>query len=173
MPIFSHRTPVPLNTLDYRRFRPYIREDFSSCCAYCLLAEVLGAGQENFELDHFRPRAHFPTLVREYENIYYSCHVCNNTKRDSWPSMELRNRGYRFFDPCQDDFYAHFEESDGRWQPITRIGEYSVDRLRLNRGHLIQIRRLLISWLNELGQPSVNWNEPLRHQIAAIVWHGF
>jgi hypothetical protein len=167
-PIFSHREPAPLSTNDYRRFRPYIREDFSTCCAYCLLTELLGSGKENFELDHFKPRSRFPELVSEYKNIYYACHVCNNIKRDSWPLNELADQGYRYFDPCYDDFSAHFEESDGRWEPTTRVGEYSVERLRLNRDHLIQVRRLLIQRLDELGEPPVDWNRPLRLQITAI-----
>lgn len=167
-PIFSHRVPDPFNTRDYRKFRPYIREDFSSCCAYCLLTELLGSGKENFELDHFRPKSHFPTLISEYKNIYYSCHVCNNTKRASWPSDTLTYQGYRFFDPCSDNFSTHFRELNGIWEPTTRVGEYSVERLRLNRDHLVQIRRLLTRMLSELGKSPVNWNKPLTPQIPMI-----
>src|SRR4030095_2488898 len=61
--IFSHRSPTPMTTQDYRRFRPYIREDFNECCAYCLLHELLAGGTENFELDHFKPKSRYPDLT--------------------------------------------------------------------------------------------------------------
>jgi hypothetical protein len=149
VPIFSHRSPAPLTTRDYRRFRPYIRDDFSECCAYCLLHELLAGGAENFELDHFKPKARYPDLAHEYENIYNACHPCNNIKHDVWPTDELLARGYRFVDSCHDDFSTHFTEVDGRWEPLTPAGDYSLERLRLNRKHLVEIRQMLVQMLNQ------------------------
>jgi len=104
-----------------------------------------------------------------YENIYYSCHPCNNIKRDIWPTDELRAKGYRFVDPCYDDFSTHFTEVDGRWEPLTPAGDYSQERLRLNREHLIKIRRMLVQMLNKLGALPLDWNQPLRQQIAPLI----
>ena len=169
--IFSHRLPAPIITRDYRRFRPYIREDFSECCAYCLLHELLAGGAENFELDHFRPKSRYPDLTHVYENLYYSCHPCNNIKRHFWPTDALLARGYRFVDPCHDDFSTHFTEVDGRWEPITPAGDYSQERLRLNRKHLVEIRRIIAQLLNHLGAPPLDWNQPLKQQIAPLIPH--
>ena len=168
-PIFSHRSPIPRTRQDYRRFRPYIRENFNECCAYCLLHELLAGGAENFELDHFKPKSRHPDLTHVYENIYYSCHPCNNIKHDIWPTDELRAKGYRFVDPCHDDFSTHFTEADGRWEPLTAAGDYSQERLRLNREHLIKIRRMLVQMLNKLGAPPLDWNQPLKQQIAPLM----
>jgi uncharacterized protein (TIGR02646 family) len=158
-----------MTTQDYRRFRPYIREDFDECCAYCLLHERLAGGAENFELDHFKPKSRYPDLTHVYENIYYSCHPCNNIKRDIWPTDELRAKGYRFVDHCYDDFSTHFTEVDGRWEPLTPAGDYSQERLRLNREHLIKIRRMLVPMLNKLGALPLDWDQPLRQQIAPLI----
>ncbi len=73
----------------------------------------------------------FKHLTHEYDNLYYSCHVCNNTKRDRWPDEDLSAKGYRFVDYCRDDFSTHFEEVDGRWVPKSRAAEYTEAHLHL------------------------------------------
>jgi hypothetical protein len=91
---FLRRNPAPpLKRKDYRLFRLAVREDFHETCAYCLLSERWAAGVENFELDHFRPRAVFPQLLLNYYNLYWSCHVCNRIKHALWPSPALQQRG--------------------------------------------------------------------------------
>lgn len=169
-PTFSHRSPAPLTTRDYRRFRPYIREDFQQCCAYCLLYERFANGEEAFELDHFRPKSdnRFAHLENEYSNLYYSCHVCNRTKWKWWPPKELEVSGFRFADPCQESFSDNFVDQDGEWQPQTRAGQYSEERLRLNREHLVQIRRHIAALLRDRGL-ALDWDRPMTKQIAPLL----
>lgn len=144
MPRFSRRTTAPLVAGGYRSFRPFVREDFVRQCAYCLLSEILAAGENNFELDHFRPRSRFPQLVDDFYNIYYSCHPCNHIKRDAWPSPELEANGLSIVDLCTDEFRTHFQaNADGKWVGVTEVGAYTIDVLRLNRHHLVTIRQLL------------------------------
>lgn len=169
MPIFSHRSPTPFSTTDYRRFRPYIREDFEHCCAYCLLPEQLAGGQENFELDHFRPRSRFAHLVSEYSNLYYACHVCNREKRDHWPCNGLQAQGYRFVDTCSDDFSSHFRYHNGEWQPLSPAGEYTAERIRLNRIHLVRQRRIITSLVDRFGTSPIDWDSPLFPQLAPLL----
>lgn len=143
MPVFVRRSPAPPQERDYKSYRAFVREDFRQCCAYCLLHELLAAGAEDFELDHFRPQSNpsFQGLRTDFYNLYYSCHVCNQTKRAQWPSVELVSLGYRFVDTCNEYFSGHFrEEENSYWTPLTKVGEYSEKRLRLNRTHLIRIR---------------------------------
>lgn len=121
-----------------------MREDFSRQCAYCLLAEILAGGEENFELDHFRPKSLFPRHQNDFYNIYYACHLCNHIKRDAWPPEALTARGIGFVDLCKDDFATHFQvHADGLWDGITDSGRYTIDILRLNRKHLVTVRHLL------------------------------
>lgn len=168
--IFSHRSTVPLSSNDYRRYRPYIREDFQRCCAFCLLPESFAGGEESFEIDHFRPKSkpEFAHLISEYTNLYYVCHVCNNTKRHHWPSSELQELGYRFVDTCEDDFSSHFQDKNGEWQPKSPAGMYTEERLRLNRQHLIDTRQRIRELLNLLGAPPINWDKPLTPQVIPI-----
>jgi hypothetical protein len=128
----------------YRSFRPFVREDFLRQCAFCLLAELLAGGEEDFELDHFRPRHRFPELLNDFYNLYYACHPCNHIKSDTWPPPALEARGTSFVDLCKEDFAAHFSvEKDGTWNGVTEPGNYTIDKLNLNRKHLVTLRGLL------------------------------
>jgi hypothetical protein len=144
LPYFSRRVPPPDLKGSYRSFRAHVREDFEYRCAYCLLFELLAGGEENFELDHFRPTRLFPQEENSFYNIYYSCHPCNQIKRDAWPPKSLEAGGIGFVDLCKDDFAEHFSTTEeGQWHGITKSGQYTIDMLRLNRKHLVTLRRLL------------------------------
>ena len=147
MPHFV-RSPNPTVKGGYRSFRPFVRADFSSQCAYCLMSEPFAGGEENFELDHFRPKKRFPDLWNDFYNLYYSCHPCNFTKLDHWPADELQSRGVMLVDLCKDEFATHFSaEPSGELIGLTESGKYTIHLLRLNRRHLVRLRRLLF----ELG----------------------
>lgn len=144
MPYFDRRRPAPQVSGGYASFRPYVREDFCRRCAYCLLHERWTAGVENFELDHFRPKSRFPLLAKDFYNLYWACHPCNHMKLDIWPPAALEAKGIGFVDLCTEEFFAHFEYmEDGHWKGLTPSGQYTIDKLRLNRGHLVDLRRML------------------------------
>lgn len=146
MPRFHRTRPAPTVQGGYQSYRPYVRRDFEETCAYCVLGELYAAGPENFELDHFRPQSKFPDLAQDFYNLYYACHPCNHMKRDHWPPQPLQDRGYYLVDLCKDDFEQHFRvQPTGVWIGLTPAAQYTVDLLRLNRRHLIEVRLLLRS----------------------------
>ncbi len=141
---FTRTHPAPLVTGDYTAFRSYVRRDFEERCAYCLLAELYAGGPENFEIDHFRPVALFPHLRREFSNLYYACHPCNLVKGEKWPSLDLLEQGTGFVDLCVHEFDLHFRETpEGIWAPLASSASYTIHSMRLNRPHLVELRRLL------------------------------
>jgi len=143
---FERRRVAPPGQSTYAGYRTYVREDFRRSCAYCVLAEIYAGGEENFELDHFRPQSIFPEDAKSYFNLYYSCHVCNRIKHHKWPSPLLLRKGIGFVDLCSQDFETQFRESpDGTWQGLTLSAEYTIDALRLNRPHLVELRRRITS----------------------------
>ncbi len=73
-----------------------------------MMREIWAGGEENFELDHFRPRSLFPDGTDDFYNLYYACHPCNHFKGDQWPSQSLQDEGIGFVDLCGDDFSDHF-----------------------------------------------------------------
>jgi hypothetical protein len=170
--VFRRRTPSPGPFNHYSAYRPFVREDFAECCAYCLLHEILAAGQENFELDHFRPRSlpEFAHQADNFYNLYYACRPCNHAKGSTWPDRFLEAAGYGFLDPCVETFSAHFqEEADGSWIPRSRRAEYTLEKLRLNRSHLVKIRRYLREIAKGRGAEPLIWDVPAREQIQALL----
>src|SRR5262245_20836359 len=70
----------PRGYSDYRSFRPWLRDEFSFRCVYCLIREQWGRVTGEFELDHFIPQALNPDYAFEYDNLFYACRVCNSRK---------------------------------------------------------------------------------------------
>jgi uncharacterized protein (TIGR02646 family) len=52
-------------------------------CAYC---EYPINAERSAAVEHFRPKALFPTLVYEWENFFLGCGGCNGAKADRWPA---------------------------------------------------------------------------------------
>src|SRR5579863_502404 len=114
---FTRTRPAPSGSEGYLSIRSLVRRDFETCCAYCLMKELYGGGEENYELDHFRPKSRFPQLKNDFYNLYYACHPCNHIKLDKWPSEALQDEGIYLVDLCTSDFQDHFQENDdGAWQ---------------------------------------------------------
>ena len=172
MAVFRRRDSIPGLFRHYSQYRLFVREDFAECCAYCLFHEILAGGQENFELDHFRPRSlpQFAGLSNDFYNLYYSCHICNVTKRDRWPGSFQEAAGYGFVDLCSEAFSDHFQEQvDGSWSPLSRKAEYTLDKLRLNRDHLVRIRRYLRDIAEEKQCAPLDWNSPAKEQVQRLL----
>jgi HNH endonuclease len=171
MAVFSRRKTPPEPQDHYSKYRDLVREDFVECCAYCLLHEIIAAGAGNFQLDHFRPKS-FPQfwhLVNDFYNLYYACSICNRYKSNSWPNAQLEAKGYGFIDLCAEDFSIHFrEEPNGWWSPLTLRAEYTEKRLRLNRSHLVDIRRRMREIATGWGEAPFDWDTPSREAIRRL-----
>jgi len=142
---FTRITPPPPGSHRHPIVRAQVRQDFVRTCAYCILEELLAAGPENFELDHFRPRFRFRHLINDFYNLYYCCHPCNRKKGSLWPSEQEEKAGFKFLDLCYEDFEDHYRSlADGQWEPLTLSAKYTLQHLRLNNPHLVRIRRILM-----------------------------
>jgi hypothetical protein len=141
---FSRTKKVP-KFADYQQYRPYLRRDFLSHCAYCTGHETEFGGEDHFEIDHFRPTTKFPKQINKYKNLYYACRGCNKngSKGEHWPKPALRRAGYRFFDPVKENAYIlHMREMpSGMLRKRTNVGEYSIEKIRLNRDGLVLLRK--------------------------------
>jgi hypothetical protein len=72
--------PSGYTTLD--SLRPWLRDEFSFRCVYCLLREQWGRVRGLFDIDHFQPVTQHPESALDYENLLYTCATCNSAKRD-------------------------------------------------------------------------------------------
>jgi hypothetical protein len=67
----------------HRSYRPWVRDDFTFRCAYCLARETWARTLGAFDLDHFEARSLREDLALAYDNLVYACHICNLSKGTS------------------------------------------------------------------------------------------
>src|SRR5689334_17125465 len=70
----------PIGYTDLASFRPWLRDEFSFRCVYCLLREQWGRVRGIYEIDHFLPVVHQAQLTLDYANLLYACATCNAAK---------------------------------------------------------------------------------------------
>ena len=123
----------------WRDFLPQLSRSFSYLCGYC-------ESQCRGEVDHFRPKSKAPHLVYCWSNWIYSCHDCNNIKREKWPIC-----GY--FDPCTStakhspELVFQYDIHTGEILPNSGIDQKlfskankMIDDLELNASHHLRKR---------------------------------
>lgn len=65
---------------DVESFRPWLRDEFTFRCVYCLEREQWTNVVGTFHLEHFRAVAKYPAEELDYDNLLYACHSCNSLK---------------------------------------------------------------------------------------------
>jgi hypothetical protein len=61
-------------------YRPWLRDEFTFRCVYCLHREQWGRVIGEFDVEHFRPQVNSPERGLTYDNLLYACHSCNLLK---------------------------------------------------------------------------------------------
>lgn len=115
--------------------RLYVRHRANWACEYCGVTETDTAGE--LTVDHYQPQARGGT--DEPSNLVYCCARCNQYKVDYWPTREDEQP---LWNPRTDSASIHFLHiEDGSLYALTRVGSFTLRRLRLNRAPLIAYRR--------------------------------
>ena len=70
----------PAGYKDVRSYRPWLRDEFSFRCVFCLIRERWGKIAGEFDLDHFVPGTQEASGTPRYDNLVYVCHSCNLRK---------------------------------------------------------------------------------------------
>jgi hypothetical protein len=81
-PLPHVRRHGPQGYSDYASYRPWLGDEFSFRCVYCLMREQWGHVWGIYAIDHFLPVAHHPVGVTDYDNLVYACVTCNTAKGD-------------------------------------------------------------------------------------------
>lgn len=134
------RSIVP-SGLVYTEYRPFLRKDFYWSCAYCTRTEG-EASTIRFTIDHYEPQTLSPALVNDYSNLLYCCDTCNLRKGSIYPPANALAAGVRFFRPDTDIHEDHFESAGLRINGKTKIGEFTIDNIDLNRLDLRRLRQI-------------------------------
>lgn len=143
---YSHqphaRRHGPCGYTDYSRYKPWLRDEFTFRCVYCLFRERWNPqGPASFSIDHAVPKSPFPERECDYENLLYACSLCNSFKQDRLLP-----------DPCGTAFSAHLcVSADGSITAISDEGRRLVQILHLNRPEMVEWRFRLLSVLTRLS----------------------
>jgi hypothetical protein len=96
----------------------------------------------SFEIDHYEPRALYPALLNDYNNLMWCCQTCNRHKGNQTPTPAERAAGIRFYRPDLDDPDDHFEAVNiETLKHRSEIGKHTIILLFLNRQQLKDLRR--------------------------------
>jgi len=133
------RTQTPAPFVNYRSYKPALRVEFERKCVYCREADGL-KGDDNFGVDHYRPKGLFPHLATVYENLFYSCNVCNRRKSWFWPSAAHLEAKQFIPNPCDHVMSAHLRFHGVTVLARTAAGQFTRDLLDLNEERVLYFR---------------------------------
>lgn len=120
-PAAHRRRHGPADYTDYASYRPWLEDEFSFRCVYCL-KRMVWAPTGGWAVDHLIPQHEAPELECEYDNLVFACQFCNSQKGCK-----------RVPDPCKVAYGACLRvEPDGRVTPLNAYGCRLVRVLSLN-----------------------------------------
>lgn len=132
-PKITHkRRHGPSGYSDYKSFKPWLRDESSFRCVFCLLRERwFPYATDFFGVDHLIPKSERKDLECHYDNLLYCCNRCNSAKTIK-----------KVIDPCVDPIGNHLEVlCDGTLNPRTREGRYLIRAFNLNYEKAVAFRR--------------------------------
>ena len=110
-------------------------------CEYCKYPDAFSPGP--FAVEHIIPLSAYGSF--ELENLAWACDGCNGHKAAATEATDIvTGKSVPLFHPRIDRWSEHFAwTADGLLIiGITPTGRATVDRLQLNRGELVNARRL-------------------------------
>ena len=131
----------PAGYSTYESYRPWLEDEFSFRCVYCL-KRMVWAPTDIWAVDHLVSQSEAPQLACEYDNLVLACQFCNQ-----------RKSSHRVPDPCQVAYGACLTvNSDGTVTPHGRHGNRLVSTLRLNHPRMLAERRKWLKIIETLRQ---------------------
>ncbi|MGL4550371.1 MAG: HNH endonuclease [Gemmataceae bacterium] len=129
----------PLGYENYGSFKPFLRDEFTFRCVYCLERERWYPNRgASFSADHFTPKAIDPARETDYDNLVYACTRCNSYKQAKIIPL----------DPTRVPFAAHFAvQADGAINGLTADARKLIDLLDLNHPETVDVRRYALTVL--------------------------
>lgn len=119
---------------DIQKYTKILKEDFGNMCGYC--GKDFNIIKCPYQKDHLIPeyiakKVGRLDLLTDYNNLVYSCRVCNRNKWHSWPFdnvNQTHDDHVGFVDPATEEYDKHLErDASGRIVPKTSVGEYMCE----------------------------------------------
>jgi len=104
-------------------------------CSYCE-GEINAA--RSGQVDHFKPKALFPSLAYDWNNYFLACGGCNGAKSDQWPATGEYLRPDRK-DPAKQILF----KTDGTMsaRKTSKAAKVTIEHFDLNRSWLVRLRK--------------------------------
>lgn len=133
----------PRGYVDPQRYKPWLRDEFTFRCVYCLCRERwCPEGEDAFSVEHYRPRSLAPDEVCHYDNLLYTCCRCNASKRDLGHVLN----------PAEVLLADHLKiVNDGTIRGLTDEGWDLIGVCQLDRRNLTEFRRGIFDVLRMLN----------------------
>jgi len=140
-PVQPHRRRHgPAGYSKYQQYRPWLEDEFTFRCVYCL-KRMVWAPTDVWTVDHIVPQDEAPELVCVYDNLVLACQWCNRIKSNK-----------RVPDPCHTAYGRCLRVgSDGAIIPLNKLGGRLVRELRLNEPRFQRWRRQRMRELRALA----------------------
>jgi hypothetical protein len=139
----------PQGYRDPASYKPWLRDEFSFACVFCLLRESwfpADLGPDAFSVEHHQPQSLRPDLVCIYDNLLYVCNKCNSRK-----GVNLVP------DPCHEPYGSHLMIlENGSVAALTAEGRKLIQLFHLNRKELSQLRLELLELLRTFHNDSTS-----------------
>ena len=150
----------PKGYVDYQSFKPWLRDEFTFRCVYCLCREPwFPDGDGSFSVDHLVPQSVAPERACDYENLVYACRQCNSVKRATTGVP----------DPCADPYGLHLEVlADGTVQGLTPQGKLLIRFCRLDRPRLNEFRHGILELFRDLQNHNGQEAAELRRRFFGL-----
>lgn len=149
----------PSGWSDYRRYRPWLRDEFAFRCVYCLCRERWMDTRRGYQIDHFVPQKIRPDLSSDYDNLLYLCAACNNLKSATLlpdPCLVPLSECLCFHDDGSVTATTPYEEEGQRLIDVLELDcpqlvEFRHHKIGTIRSHFVHNRDL---YLHDMGYPS-------------------
>ncbi|GAB2698715.1 hypothetical protein GCM10011495_32760 [Hymenobacter frigidus] len=124
---------VLFNKYNHKQVKLALVDETNGKCAYC---ESKVTHVYPGDIEHIIPKSKFPDLAFDWENLTFSCSICNNLKSDYYDPT------YPVVNPYFDIISRHITSSGSLiiHMPGSERGELTHVLLQLNRGDLIERR---------------------------------
>jgi len=147
------RVQSPQQFNDYKKYKPYLRDEFYRICVYCRKPDGM-TGNAGFSVEHYRPKSRFPELECSYENLFYCCMACNSRKHTYWPKPAEEKTRY-IPNPCDHEMFAHLRYRGPKVISKSEVGEFALAKLDLNDPSAVAQREAHLECIAALKQKAV------------------
>jgi len=158
----------PPSYSDYSRYKPFLKQEFTSQYVYCRLPDGL-KGEDSFSVDHYHPQSKFPDLVTTYANLFYACSCCNRREGAFWPT-DAQWRAKQFIpNPCDHVMFDHLRYHSARVETRSPAGELAERVLMFNDERSVEYRELVLGVIAALEEKKRRVQETLRRIDQKVV----